>query len=99
MAYEYRRHCFLSTDGLSSHMVDKSSGLRSDQIILLSGINTAQQYPDKLRRVRYFDAENEKNLIFLTNNFTLPALTIAQLYKARWNVELFFKWIKQHLRI
>jgi hypothetical protein len=70
-------------------MVDKSSGLRSDQIILLSGINTVQQYPDKLRRVRYFDAENEKNLIFLTNNFTLPALTIAQLYKARWNVDCF----------
>jgi transposase len=84
---------------LYSHVVDKSSGLRSDQTILLSGINTAQQYPDKLSRVRYFDAKNEKNLIFLTNNFTLPALTIAQLYKARWNVKLFFKWIKQHLRI
>lgn len=84
---------------LYSHVVDKSSGLRSDQTILLSGINTAQQYSDKLRRIRYFDAEHQNNLIFLTNNFTLPALTIAQLYKARWNVELFFKWIKQHLRI
>jgi hypothetical protein len=84
---------------LYSQTVDKSSGLRCDQTILLTGPLTAKQYPDKLRRVRFFDIENKKSLTFLTNNFTLPALTIARLYKCRWQVELFFKWIKQHLRI
>jgi transposase len=79
--------------------VDKSTGLRSDQTILLKGIQTSKDYPDPLRRIRYFDTETQKNLTFLTNNFTLPALTIAQLYKCRWQVELFFKWIKQYLRI
>jgi len=84
---------------LYSHPVDKSTGLISDQTILLTTYYSAQAYPEKLRRVRYFDAETNKRLSFLTNNFLLPALTIAQLYKCRWQVELFFKWIKQHLRI
>ena len=79
--------------------VDKSTGLRSDQTIILKGPQTSQDYPDPLRRVRYFDTETQKNLTFLTNNFTLPAVVIAQLYKCRWQVELFFKWIKQNLRI
>jgi DDE family transposase/uncharacterized protein DUF4372 len=79
--------------------VDRDSGLRSDQTIALCGPLTAQRYPDPLRRIAYFDAENDKRFVFLTNNFVLPALTIAQLYKCRWQVELFFKWIKQHLRI
>jgi len=82
-----------------SRAVDRSTGLRSDQTIQLSGRRTAQWYPDSLRRVHYFDAEKGLRLIFLTNNFLLPALTIAQLYRARWQVELFFRWIKQHLRI
>lgn len=84
---------------LYSHWVDKSTGLQCDQTILLTGYYTAQDYPDKLRRIRYYDSETDKRLVFLTNNFSLPALTIARLYKARWQVELFFKWIKQHLRI
>jgi IS4 transposase len=84
---------------LYSHPVDKSTGLRCDQTIVITGTKTAKHYPEKLRRIRYIDPENHKNLIFLTNNFTLPALTIALLYKCRWQVELFFKWIKQHLRI
>jgi len=84
---------------LYSHPIDKSTGLISDQTILLTTYYSAQAYPEKLRRVRYFDAETGKRLSFLTNNFLLPALTIAQLYKCRWQVELFFKWIKQHLRI
>ena len=84
---------------LYSHPVDKSTGLRCDQTVVLTGIKSAKDYPEKLRRIRYFDAKNHKTLIFLTNNFTLPALTIALLYKCRWQVELFFKWIKQHLRI
>ena len=82
-----------------SHPIDKSTGLRCDQTIVLTGINSAQDYPDKLRRIRYYDQDNDLNLTFLTNNFTLPALTITQLYKCRWRIELFFKWIKQHLRI
>ena len=82
-----------------SHPIDPSTGLRSDQTILLTGPKTAKLYPDPLRRVHYFDATQDLRLIFLTNNFLLPALTIAQLYRARWQVELFFRWIKQHLRI
>jgi len=82
-----------------SHPVDKSTGLRSDQTIILTGVDSATDYPEPLRRIHYYDAETEKHLIFLTNNFLLPAIIIAQLYKARWRVELFFKWIKQHLRI
>lgn len=73
--------------------------MRSDQLIILTREDTATDYPEPLRRIRYYDAEKDKNLIFLTNNFSLPALTICQLYKSRWQVELFFKWIKQHLRI
>lgn len=84
---------------LSSRPVDKSTGLRSDQTVLLKGPKTSQEYPDPLRRVGYFDAETAKRFVFLTNNFPLPASTIAQLYKCRWQIELFFKWIKQHLRI
>ncbi len=82
-----------------SRPVDRSTGLRSDHTVILTSFNSAQAYPDPLRRVSYFDAETNKRLKFLTNNFTLPALTIAQIYKSRWQVELFFKWIKQHLRI
>jgi hypothetical protein len=79
--------------------VDKTTGLRSDQTIVLAGPQSSRLYPDPLRRIAFYDAENERRLVFLTNNFTLPALTIARLYKCRWHVELFFKWIKQHLRI
>jgi hypothetical protein len=82
-----------------SHPIDKTTGIRCDQTIALTGFYPAQHYPEKLRRVKYHDVETAKTLIFLTNNFALPALTIAQLYKCRWQVELFFKWIKQHLRI
>jgi hypothetical protein len=74
-------------------------GVRSDQTVILSSSGSAAAYPDPLRRVSYFDAETKKRLKFLTDNFTLPAHTIAQIYKQRWQVELFFKWIKQHLRI
>ena len=84
---------------LYSHPIDKSTGLKCDQTIVLTGINSAKDYPEKLRRIRFFDKENDLNLTFLINNFSLPALTIAQLYKCRWKIELFFKWIKQHLRI
>jgi len=82
-----------------SHPVDQSTGLRSDQTIVLTGVTSAADYPAPLRRIRYFDAEHLNDLVFLTNNFVLPSLTIARLYKARWRVELFFRWIKQHLRI
>jgi hypothetical protein len=82
-----------------SHPVDKSTGVRSDQTVILSSFESASVYPDPLRKVSYYDSETNKHLKFLTNNFTLPALTIAQIYKQRWQVELFFKWIKQHLRI
>ena len=82
-----------------SHPVDKSTGLRSDQTVILTAIESAQAYPDSLRRVSYFDAATNKRLKFLTNNFALPALTIAEIYRSRWQVELFFRWIKQHLRI
>ncbi len=84
---------------LYSRPVDKSTGLQCDQVIMLNGYYTRKDYPAKLRRIRYFDTENKKRLVFLTNNFDLPALTIAELYRSRWQVELFFKWIKQHLRI
>jgi hypothetical protein len=82
-----------------SHPVDKSTGVRSDHTVILTAIDSAKAYPDPLRRVSYLDVETRKRFKFLTNNFRLPALTIAQLYKCRWQVELFFKWIKQHLRI
>lgn len=79
--------------------VDRSTGLCSDQTIRLSGPRSSRRYPMPLRRIHYFDAEKNLRLVFLTNNFQLPALTVAQLYRARWQVELFFRWIKQHLRI
>ena len=87
----HRRRC--------SRQVDKSTGLRSDQSIVATGPLTSQKYPAPLRRVSYFDAGMDKRLVFLTNNFGLSALTIAELYKCRWQVEVFFKWIKQYLRI
>ncbi|MGH9439330.1 MAG: IS4 family transposase [Terriglobia bacterium] len=82
-----------------SRPVDKTTGLRSDHTVVLTAIDSAKAYPDPLRRVAYFDAETNRRLKFLTNNFLLPALTVTQIYKCRWQVELFFKWIKQHLRI
>ena len=82
-----------------SHPVDKTTGLICDQSVLLTGFYQAKDYPDKLRRVKYHDKETDKILVFLTNNFTLPAMTIAELYRCRWQVELFFRWIKQNLRI
>ena len=82
-----------------SRPVDKSTGLRSDQTIVLHGPGTSQDYPDVLRRISYVDLETAKRFVFLTNHFVLPALTLPQLYKCRWQVELFFKWIKQHLQI
>src|SRR3990172_1010620 len=89
--FDYRR--------LYSLSVDKSTGLIYDQTIVLSNADSAKDYSEKLRRVSYYDDENQKKLTFLTNNFTLPAITIALIYKSRWQIELFFKWIKQHLRI
>src|SRR5438132_4171185 len=82
-----------------SHPVDKSTGVRSDHTVVLTAMNSIKAYPDALRRVSYLDIQTRKRFQFLTNNFVLPALTIAQIYKSRWQVELFFKWIKQHLRI
>src|ERR1700676_87849 len=82
-----------------SHTVDKTTGLRSDQTVMLTGDDSSTDYPVPLRRVSFRDELHHRSLVFLTNNFLLPSLTVAQLYKARWQVELFFKWIKQHLRI
>ena len=82
-----------------SHPVAKSTGLRFDQTVITAGGPARQNYPTPLRRVGYRDLKTGKVLVFLTNNFTVPALTIAQLYHGRWQIELFFKWIKQHLRI
>ena len=82
-----------------SRAVDKTTGLRCDQTVRLTGVRSAHDYPQYLRYVVFYDEKNDKRLGFFTNNFELPALTIAQLYKCRWQVELFFKWIKQHLRI
>ena len=79
--------------------VDRATGLRSDQTIFLAGAKSSRLHPGPLRRIAFYDAENDRRFVFLTNNFTLPALTIARLYKCRWQVELFFKWIKQNLRI
>lgn len=84
---------------LYSGPIDKSLGLLFDQTVVLTGFYAAKDYPDKLRRTRYRDDQTERTLTFLSNNFTVPALTIAHLYKCRWQVELFFRWIKQHLRI
>jgi len=82
-----------------SHAVDKATGVRSDHTVFLTNTDSAKAYPEVLRRVSYLDLETKKRFKFLTNNFTLPALTIAKIYKSRWQVELFFKWIKQHLRV
>jgi hypothetical protein len=84
---------------LYSRPVDKSTGIQCDQVIVLNGIHVSKTYPQHLRRIRYIDADTDKRLVFLTNNFDLPALSIAKLYRCRWQVELFFKWVKQHLRI
>ena len=88
-----------SFERIYSHPIDKATGLICDQTIKLTVAATAKKYPDKLRRVKYRDPETDKVLVFLTNNFELPAKTITDLYKQRWQVELFFKWIKQNLRI
>jgi Transposase DDE domain/Domain of unknown function (DUF4372) len=82
-----------------SHPVDKATGVRSDHTVVLTAVGSVKVYPEALRRISYLDVETRKRFKFLTNNFTLPAITIAQIYKSRWQVELFFKWIKQHLRI
>jgi len=82
-----------------SNTIGKTTGVICDQIILLTNRKTNEKYPDKLRRVKYFNSEINKKFIFITNNFLLPSTTIANLYKQRWQIELFFKWIKQHLRI
>ena len=82
-----------------SHKIDQSTGVRSDHTVILTSFESASVYPDALRRVTYLDVEKKKRFKFLTNNFTLPAHVIAKIYKSRWAVELFFKWIKQHLRI
>src|ERR1017187_4858875 len=84
---------------LYSHPIDAASGVRCDQTISLTGQRSATDYPDKLRRIRFYDVEQKQSLVFLTNNFTLPAATIASLYKCRWQIELFFKWIKGNLHI
>ena len=84
---------------LYSHKIDKMTGLRCDQTIVLTGTTTKKHYPDKIRRVKFFDEQKGRNFSFLSNNFIVPALVIAELYRCRWQVELFFKWIKQHLRI
>ena len=84
---------------LYSNKVDKSTGVRYDQIVVLTGYYSKKDYPEKLRRIKYFDAEKGRSFVFLTNQFTLPPEIIAELYRYRWRVEIFFKWIKQHLRI
>lgn len=84
---------------LYSHPIDKTTGLRCDQTVILETYYSAKGYPEKLRRIKFYDIKEKRQLVFLTNNFTLPALTIASLYRSRWKVELFFKWIKMHLRI
>jgi hypothetical protein len=82
-----------------SHPVDKATGVQCDQCIILAGQQSRQDYPERLRRIRYYDQETDKRIVPITNNWSLPAITIAELYRCRWQVELFFKWIKQHLRI
>jgi len=82
-----------------SHKVDKAAGVKVDQTVALTGYYSKKDYPEKIRRIKFFDAEKGRSFIFLTNQFTLPAATIAELYRYRWRVEIFFKWIKQHLRI
>jgi hypothetical protein len=84
---------------LYSRKAEKSTGVQCDQIVMLENFYVKKDYPSKLRRISYYDVDNNKRLVFLTNNFTLPARTVADLYRCRWHIELFFKWIKQHLRI
>jgi IS4 transposase len=84
---------------IKSQPVDKTTGIRSDWIVMANGVKTTAEYPERLRRIRFRDVETKKTLIFITNDFVLPAHVIAALYKARWQVELFFKWVKQHLHI
>lgn len=84
---------------LNSGQPDKDTGILSDQAIALTGINSAQKYPESLRRIKFYDADTQKTFVFLTNNFRLSAVTVAALYKSRWGIETFFKWIKQHLKI
>ena len=84
---------------LNSGQTDTSTGVLSDQAIMLTGVNSKHKYPECLRRVKFYDAETKKTLVFLTNNFKISALTVAALYKSRWGIETFFKWIKQHLKI
>jgi IS4 transposase len=84
---------------LYSHKIDKSTGVRCDQTVVLTGYCSKKYYPEKLRRIKYFDADKGRSFDFLTNQFTLPPIVIAELYRYRWRVEIFFKWIKQHLRI
>ena len=84
---------------LYSHRIDKSTGVRCDQTVVLTGYYSKKDYPEKLRRIKYFDADKGRSFVFLTNQFTLPPEVIAELYRYRWRVEIFFKWIKQHLRI
>jgi hypothetical protein len=84
---------------LYSHPINKATGLKCDQTVVLTGVYTKKYYPDKLRRVKFFDEQNNRTFSFLSNNFLIPALGVAELYRCRWQVELFFKWIKQHLRI
>ena len=103
----HRAHAFFVTRAKSntrlrrvySTPVDRSTGMLCDQTVALTGVTSHKDYPEHLRRIRFKDAETGKTLVFLTNNFSLPPATICALYKARWQVELFFKWIKQHLRI
>lgn len=94
-----RAKCNLSFRRQYSRPIDKTTGLRCDQTIRLTGLKTAPKYPDALRRITYVDLTTKKTFVFLTNNVELPALTIAQLYQQRWQIELFFKWLKQHLKI
>ena len=82
-----------------SHQIDKNSGIKCDQSIKLTGFYSSQKYPIRLRRIKYLDPVTGKKLVFLTNNFSLPAPTIAELFRCRWQIEIFFKWVKQHLRI
>ena len=94
-----RAKCNTDASRVYSHKADKQTGILADQTIALNGHLSRKDYPSHLRRIRFRDPETGKNLVFLTNQFTLPATTICALYKSRWQVELFFKWIKQHLRI
>lgn len=89
----------LKFNRMYSKKVDKSTGVKTDQIGKLSGFYTSKDYPDKIRRIKFYDTENDRTFVFLTNNFGLTALQVAMLYKQRWQVELFFKWIKQHLKV